>query len=520
VNREPHSRSALLAALVAVLVIGLPFATWLDLRSLSENALRREAGNLNEIITGVRDFYGSDVVGRLNDKGVTIATDEYTRVHGAIPIPATFSIALGRIVGAHQHNIEYRFVSDFPFKHRAAHTLDRFERRSLAALRANPHQDLTDVSWSGLTNRVRLVAPIIMGPTCVACHNSHPDSPKRDWKVGDVRGIQELSITQPVATNLFSFAYLLLYFLFALVLGIGFIVLQRRQAAVIREINHQLSSANDVLSSVATRVSRYLSPQVYDSIFHGRTDGTIHTKRKKLTIFFSDIKDFTSTTERLQPEELTALLNQYFTEMSRIALKHGGTLDKFVGDAILVFFGDPDSKGVAMDAQACLRMAVEMQERLRELNVTWQRAGLEEPLQVRMGINTGFCDVGNFGSSDRMDYTVIGAEANLAARLQTAAEPGSIVVSYETYALVQGIAAAHPLAPIRVKGISRDVVPYVIDRLLDHADNGKSVFSEHGDGLDFYLDLGKLSDAEFERLHGVLRDATEALEKRRSRTSP
>jgi class 3 adenylate cyclase len=259
---------------------------------------------------------------------------------------------------------------------------------------------------------------------------------------------------------------------------------------------------------------------VYDSIFHGRTDGTIHTKRKKLTIFFSDIKDFTSTTERLQPEELTALLNQYFTEMSRIALKHGGTLDKFVGDAILVFFGDPDSKGVAMDAQACLRMAVEMQERLRELNVTWQRAGLEEPLQVRMGINTGFCDVGNFGSSDRMDYTVIGAEANLAARLQTAAEPGSIVVSYETYALVQGIAAAHPLAPIRVKGISRDVVPYVIDRLLDHADNGKSVFSEHGDGLDFYLDLGKLSDAEFERLHGVLRDATEALEKRRSRTSP
>src|SRR6202035_4813185 len=122
------------------------------------------------------------------------------------------------------------------------------------------------------------------------------------------------------------------------------------------------------------------------------------------------------------------------------------TIDKFVGDAMLIFFGDPDTKGDAEDAKACLRMAIEMQERIAGLNAKWRNAGIEHPFRVRMGINTGYCNVGNFGSADRMDYTIIGAEANLAARLQSIAAPGQIVASYETYALVRAIVAAH--API------------------------------------------------------------------------
>jgi adenylate cyclase len=146
--------------------------------------------------------------------------------------------------------------------------------------------------------------------------------------------------------------------------------------------------------------------------------------------------------------------------MSDIALKHGGTIDKFIGDAILIFFGDPETKGDAEDAKACLRMAIEMQHRLAELNAKWRNAGLEHTFGVRIGINTGFCNVGNFGSADRMDYTIIGAEANLAARLQSIAEPGHIVASYETYALVRDTVAAHALPPITMKGISREVIPY------------------------------------------------------------
>jgi class 3 adenylate cyclase len=217
--------------------------------------------------------------------------------------------------------------------------------------------------------------------------------------------------------------------------------MQRRQARQIRGMNRELEANNDFLAALSLKISRYISPQVYKSIFSGQKDVTIHTERKKLTIFFSDIQNFTATTERLQPEQITQLLNEYFTEMSAIAHEHGGTIDKFIGDAMPIFFGDPETKGDRADAQACVRMAWRMQRRLLELNAKWRSAGIEHPFKARMGINSGYCNVGNFGSSDRIDYTIIGAEANLAARLQSIAEPGGIVVSYETFALAGDVLA-------------------------------------------------------------------------------
>ena len=178
--------------------------------------------------------------------------------------------------------------------------------------------------------------------------------------------------------------------------------------------------------------------------------------------------------------------------MSKIALSHGGTIDKFVGDAMLIFFGDPETRGDAEDAKACLRMAIEMQDRIAGLNAKWRNAGIEQPFRVRMGINTGYCNVGNFGSDDRMDYTIIGAEANLAARLQSVAEPGHIVVSYETYALVRDAVVAQALPPITMKGISREVVPYAISGILDATGETVTVFSEHQTGLDFYLNANMI----------------------------
>ncbi len=504
------SRGARVVLAVILLLVGLPVAVWLDLADLSEAALRRQASDMNSVITSIRNFYASDVVARvLASPGQTKVLPNYDSVPGAIPIPATLSIELGRIIGARQSNIGYRFVSDYPFANRAPHPLDGFERNSLAALRAHPGQQTTDLSGSLLTDRVRLVTPIIMGQACVACHNTNVDSPKHDWKVGDVRGIQEVTVTMPIATDLWSLKHLLIYFAFAAAAGVSFILLERRQAAVIRGINRELEGANNFLADVSLKISRYLSPQIYRSIFSGELDSTIHTKRKKLTIFFSDIKDFTATTERLQPEELTAVLNEYLNEMAQIAVDHGGTLDKFIGDAILVFFGDPESKGPVEDARACLRMAVAMQRRLVELGRAWRDRGLERPFQVRMGINTGFCNVGNFGSADRMDYTIIGAEANLAARLQYIAEPGGIVLSYETFALVKDIVVAHALPPITVKGVAREVVPYVVERLVETG--AATVFNEHAAGLDLHLDLDSIDDAEAERVGAILRNAMAAL---------
>jgi adenylate cyclase len=251
------------------------------------------------------------------------ATHNYREVPGAIPIPATLSIELGKRISAYNGSVKYRFVSDLPFKGREPHQLDSFEQNAIVALRANPRQSILQVSGSFLDRHVRAAAPVMMGEVCVTCHNAHPDSPKRDWVVGDVRGIQEISIVQPLAANIFSFKYLLLYFALAAAAGLAFILLQRYQGALIQGMNRELAETNDFLASISMKIAKYLSPQIYKSIFSGQKDVTIATERKKLTIFFSDIKDFTAISERLQPEDLTALLNEYFTEMSTIALKHG-----------------------------------------------------------------------------------------------------------------------------------------------------------------------------------------------------
>jgi len=507
-----HKHGLLLSALVVVLLAGLPLAVWLDLRNLTESALHRQASDLNSVITSMRNFYGTNVVARvLASPGMTQVTHNYESIPGAIPIPATLSLELGRVISEKQQNIVYRFVSDHPFANRKEHQLDAFEVDALAKLRADPKQMLSQVTESLFSDRIRLIAPVVMGAACVNCHNSHVESTKKDWKVGDVRGIQEVSITQPFADNLFSFKYLLTYFVLLAATGATFIWLQRRQALQINGMNRELETANEFLATLSMKISRYLSPQIYKSIFSGQRDVVIQTERKKLTIFFSDIKDFTATTERLQPEQITRLLNEYFTEMSAIALKYGGTIDKFVGDAMLIFFGDPESRGEAEDAAACLRMALEMQHRIAELNVKWRNEGIEHPFRVRMGVNTGYCNVGNFGSADRMDYTIIGAEANLAARLQAIAEAGRVVISYETYALVRGMLEAHPLPPIRMKGISREVVPYVVEGILDASGAMTSIVSEHITGLDLYLDPTMIDARTSERVEGVLREALEAL---------
>src|SRR6516162_6903932 len=505
--------------LIALLLVGLPIAVWLDLSDLVEANLRRQASDVNSIISSVRLYYANNVVGRiLASPGTTKVVHNYKDYPGAIPIPATLSLELGKVISEQQQNIKYRFVSDYPFKDRAPHAFDEFETDALGRLRQNSNQQLTRISSSVFSDGVRLIAPILMEQPCVNCHNSHPESPKADWKVGDVRGIQEVSIAQPISGNMFAFKYSLAYFVLSAAIGSLFIALQRRQAATISSINAELEAKNDFLDSLSTKISHYLSPQIYRSIFSGQKDVTIHTERKKLTIFFSDIQDFTATTERLQPEQITQLLNEYFTEMSRIAHEHGGTIDKFIGDAMLIFFGDPETKGDRTDAQACLRMAWNMQRRLGELNAKWRAEGIEHPFQARMGINSGYCKVGNFGSSDRMDYTIIGAEANLAARLQSIAGPGGIVVSYETFALAREVITAHPLPAITMKGISREVIPYVVDSLLDPGAKG-GIIVEHMTGLDFYLDPSIVDHRGADRIRSILAEALATLDKRQLGTT-
>jgi adenylate cyclase len=213
------------------------------------------------------------------------------------------------------------------------------------------------------------------------------------------------------------------------------------------------------LEQLANRLAKYLSPQIYRSIF-AETEDTSHTHaRKNLTIFFSDIVQFTDLSDVMEPERLALVINSYLSEMTNIALECGGTIDKFIGDAVLVFFGDPESQGEVQDALNCVDMAFRMQERVDALQGYWKKNGVSNGLRVRMGIATGYCTVGNFGSDQRLDYTVLGSPVNLAARLQSLAEPKGILLDQNTHSLVESYVNAEAKGEFVPRGFSRPV-PY------------------------------------------------------------
>jgi adenylate cyclase len=223
-------------------------------------------------------------------------------------------------------------------------------------------------------------------------------------------------------------------------------------------LKHSLQKLEDL----SLKLARYLPQQVYQSIFEGRQDARIGCSRKKLTVFFSDIVGFVNETEGIEPEDFTFILNGYLNRMAQVVSKHGGTLDKFIGDAVLVFFGDPETNGVAEDAAACVWMALEMKEAIVKLNREWLAKGIRQGFEVRMGISTGFATVGNFGSDERMDYTIIGKQVNLANRLQAVAQPGEILIGEETWLLVRDMFRCIAKKPVQANGFERPIQTYVV----------------------------------------------------------
>jgi class 3 adenylate cyclase len=282
----------------------------------------------------------------------------------------------------------------------------------------------------------------------------------------------------------------------------------------ITELKHReanLAEKSTALEVLSGKLAKYLAPQVYNSIFTGRQDVRIASQRKKLTVCFSDIADFTETADKMESEDLTQLLNHYLTEMSRIASDYSATIDKYVGDAIVMFFGDPETRGVKEDALACVKMALAMQKRIGELGEVWRNAGIEVPLRCRIGIHTGYCTVGNFGSEDRMDYTIIGSGVNLASRLENEAPPGSVLISYETFAHVKDEIHCEEHEHIRVKGIAYPIATFrVVDLEANLAANRRAIRTELPH-LRLEAEPDLMSADERDQALSVLRDAVDRL---------
>lgn len=242
---------------------------------------------------------------------------------------------------------------------------------------------------------------------------------------------------------------------FGFCFGLSLLVLaaRRLQTVQLREAREKVERSNRL-------ISRYVPSQVAERIIRGEHDEDFRPLRAKLTVFFSDLVGFTGIAEDLDPEDLALMLNQYFSEMTQIADRHGGTIDELSGDAILIFFGAPNATTDKDHALRAARMALEMQQAIGVLNQAWARAGIDARFEARMGLNTGLVTIGNFGSSGRMKYAVLGKQVNLAARIQSICEPGKVLVSYSTWLLIQGEIGGVPRGEANLKGIARPVQVY------------------------------------------------------------
>ena len=246
------------------------------------------------------------------------------------------------------------------------------------------------------------------------------------------------------------------------------------------------------LENIANRLAKYLSPQVYKSIFTEEEASTTH-KRKNLTVFFSDIVNFTDLSDTLEPEKLAQIINNYLSEMTTIALECGGTIDKFIGDAVMVFFGDPESLGEEEDALNCIEMALRMKARVEELREYWVRNGVKGGLDIRVGIATGHCTVGNFGSNQRMDYTALGGPVNISARLESKAPKNEILISDATHNLIKGKVETNYFDEIKLKGFARPIgIHLVKDFKSDNHKNERKTYSHRGKHID--IDVFDVSD--------------------------
>ncbi|MCB9741019.1 MAG: adenylate/guanylate cyclase domain-containing protein [Alphaproteobacteria bacterium] len=250
------------------------------------------------------------------------------------------------------------------------------------------------------------------------------------------------------------------------------------------EIENELSLRNERITELTENMRRYLPPQLYERIAGGEVKGSARqSQRRRITVFFSDIVGFTDMTDSVEPEVLSDVLNRYLELMVEIATRWGATIDKFIGDAVMVFFGDDDETSPEEGAWRCARMAMEMQVDVGRL-LDAMSLGAGRPLRTRMGINTGVATVGNFGSvKHRMSYTAIGSTVNIASRLESAAPAGGVLISDATHHLIADRVRARARGALQLKGVAHPVETWELLGLADGQVAGRSTLSEAGGGF-------------------------------------
>lgn len=273
----------------------------------------------------------------------------------------------------------------------------------------------------------------------------------------------------------------------------------------------QAAGRLSTMVSVINKLTRFVPPQIWEPIVRADSPVSVSNKRAKLTIMFSDIVGFTELSDSLSADNLADILNTYMERMTLIANKHGAVLDKFIGDGMVCFFGEPNSRGPRQDALDCVAMAIDMRREMRTLRQKWRLMGFEG-LYIRIGITTGYCHVGNFGSNNRLSYTLIGKEANLAARLESSAGKGIILVSESTYDYICHNYECEHAGAFQLKGFDNKMNAW---QVLDPDSNvtHQSKWVDHTlPGFNLHLNFKDIKDYDYQDIMTRLNLALERIE--------
>jgi len=400
-HKYPLSSVGLLFAIGMVMIFG--DIVYLSHRINQELAIKY-MGTYIDTLSTVQSMYSSEVVERLNYLGITPRQD-YRNHDGAIPFPATFSIELAKAMTNPETGIITRLYSDYPFFSRKdGGPKDEYETLAMTTLRFSPDKTKPFVRFEQVNNRMsmRYGKAVVMKQSCVDCHNTHPDSPKKDWKVGDVRGVREVIVpmgaTRQVAYTEWGATVGVMLFITISGLGILFLVINALKASIAL-----LSKTNVAYDRFVPH--EFLSYLKKQSIVEVQLSDSIE---KHMTVLFSDIRNFTSLSEDMTPEENFMFINSYFGIMGPVVRKNNGFVDKYIGDGMMALFDHTDD---------AVSAALEMLVKLKEYNRNTSRER-PEPLNIGIGLHKGKLRLGTVGEQNRLDATVISDAVNLASRIE------------------------------------------------------------------------------------------------------
>ena len=425
---------------------------------LIESQALQNAALYAQAIKEARTLYSSDAVDRVKaNHGISI-THDYATKEGAIPLPVTYLIKLGATLSEKNPGMSIRVYSDYPFpwRRKEGSPRDNFEREALRNLRQNPQQPFFRFEKFQGRPSLRYAQADILKPSCVACHNTHPNSPKTDWKEGDVRGILEIttpldSLIAQTHQGLRSTFIMLGLLSVAGVFGLALIIGRLRETSKelerrVIERTAQLQETNVQLSKEQEKSERLLLNILPEAIAQQLKEGNnaIANGFAEVTILFADIVNFTQLSEQVSPTELLKFLNEIFTGFDHLTEEYGLEKIKTIGDAYMVVGGIPIPR--SDHAQAIAQMALGMQQEVVRFNTRHNTT-----LNIRIGINTGPVVAGVIGTK-KFIYDLWGDAVNTASRMESHGLPGYIQVTQSTYDRLQDKYLFKDRGVIQVKG--------------------------------------------------------------------